>query len=249
MNRSLPSIFFTAAGLLLAATKIPDIFTVAAVAACALIAVISCSRHAGWSAIGGTLLIGMSLILQAALSYRCLDCIKADLLMLAGVICISVMEKGGIEKALKLMAAVTTVILMVNAAMHYPIFAVQPLEAAQSGEVGRFIDAFSGGNRVPLDTSVKPVLLFSPSCGACRSLVGKLAQADPGGKGWVPAQVGGETEEGSALLDSAGYRGNRYQSEAVWNEAIPALITTREGKTKAVYGQEEILKAVRGDSG
>jgi len=52
--------------------------------------------------------------------------------------------------------------------------------------------------------------------------------------------------EGRDLLSSNGYRGPMPRTD--WDAAVPALIITREGQTRALYGQEEILKAVRGDS-
>lgn len=246
MDRLWGSLFFVSAGVLLAVTKSPDIFTVAAVAACALLAALS-SGLARWSAMGGALLIGASLALQTALSYRCLDCIKADLLILAGVIYLSAVENGTMKKPLRGMAVVVAVMFMANALMHYPLFPGQPLEAAQSGKASRFISVSSGGKGVSLDTSVLPALLFSPSCGACRSTVGEMVETDPEGKGWIPVQVGGDQEEASVLLNSIGYKGVIYHWQ--WGEAVPALITTRDGKTKVVYGQEAILKAVRGDTG
>jgi len=246
MNRFLHSIFFIAAGILLAATKSPDVFTVAAVAACALMAALSSTRYAVWSAIGGALLIGASLILQSVLSYRCLDCIKADLLILAGVIYLAVLEGGGMKKALRGMAAVAAAMLMANALLHYPVFTELLPEAAPAGKMSQFISVTYDGSGASLDTSVKPVLLFSPSCGACRSILEKLAEADPEGKGWAPVLVGGSPGEGRDLLSSNGYRGPMPRTD--WDAAVPALIITREGQTRALYGQEEILKAVRGDS-
>ncbi|MHB8157426.1 MAG: hypothetical protein ACYDEQ_08555, partial [Desulfocucumaceae bacterium] len=176
------------------------------------------------------------------------DCIKADLLILAGVIYLSIIETSERKNVLRGMAAVITALFMVNALMHYPAFSDKPTVAAAS-ELSQYISGSYDGQRASLDTSVKPVLLFSPFCGACRSTIVRLAETDPGGKGWVPVQVGGDPVEGRELLDSAGYRGIMYQSETGWDEAVPALITTRQGKTKSLYGQEEILRAVRGDSG
>ena len=196
---------------------------------------------------GGALLIGASLALQTALSYRCLDCIKADLLILAGIIYLSAAEKGTVKKPLRGMAVVVSVMFMANAFLHYPLFSGQPLEAAQGGKASRFISVSSGGKEVSLDTSVLPALLFSPSCGSCRSTVGELVETDPEGKGWVPVQVGGDPEEARALLSSIGYQGVIYHWR--WDEAVPALLTTRDDKTKVVYGQESIVKVVRGDNG
>lgn len=239
-------LFFISAAVLLGVTKSPDVFTVAAVAACALIAALS-TRHAVWSAIGGALLIGASLTLQSALSYRCMDCIKADLLILAGVIYLAVTESGSMKKALRGMAAVAAVILAANALLHYPVFAEITPEAARTVRISQFIRITPDGNGAYLDTSVKPALLFSPYCGACRSILEKLAATDPEGKGWAPVQISGSPGEGRDLLDSKGYRGDMSLSE--WDDAVPVLIITRDGQTRALYGQEEILKAVRGDSG
>lgn len=248
MNKLVGGLFFVSAGILLAFTKLPDIYTVAAVAACAVIAALTVTRYAVWSVVGGLMLISVSFVLQTALTYRCTDCIKADLLIMAGVIYLSIIESGEMKRVIRGMAGVITAMLMVNAWLHYPVYTILP-QAVQADKVGQFISANLGGKEINLDTSAKPVLLYSPSCGACRSTIEKLAETDPGGKGWVPVQVGGDPEEGRVLLDSTGYRESMYQSEKGWDEAVPALVTTMNGKTKVVYGQEAILGAVRGDSG
>ncbi|HBV98019.1 MAG: hypothetical protein JL50_01070 [Peptococcaceae bacterium BICA1-7] len=247
VNKAFGGVFFISAGVLLAVTKTPDIFTVAAVIACSVIAAISLTSYAGWSVIGGALLIAGSLVLQTALSYRCMDCIKADLLILAGVIYLSIIETSERKNVLRGMAAVITTLFMVNALIHYPVFIGKPMSAAAS-KVSQHISVSYDGTRTSLDISAKPVLLFSTSCGACRSTIGRLAETDPGGKGWVPVQVDGDPGEGRELLDSAGYLGSMYQSETEWDEAVPALIITRDGQTSALYGQEKILEVLRGDS-
>ncbi|HBV99332.1 MAG: hypothetical protein JL50_21595 [Peptococcaceae bacterium BICA1-7] len=239
-------LFFISAAVLLAATKSPDIFTVAAVAACALMAALSSTRHAVWSAIGGALLIGASLALQSALSYRCTDCIKADLLIMAGVIYLAVTESGGMKKSLRVMAAVATAMLAASALLHYPVSTGFSQEEARGGRISQFISVANDGEGALLDTAVRPALFFSPSCGACRSVLEKLAAADPEGNGWAPVLTGGSPGEGRDLLDSNGYLGVMSWSE--WDAAVPALIITRDGQTRALYGQEEILRAVRGDS-
>lgn len=247
INKALGCAFFISAGVLLAVTKTPDIFTVAAVAACAVVAALAITRHTSWSVFGAALLMGVSLTLQTALSYRCMDCVKADLLILAGMIYLSIIDNSLKKNVFRGMAVVIASMFLVNAWLHYPVFSGTPPAAAAS-EVGQYITVLKEGKSVSLDTSVKPVLMFSPSCGACRSTIERLAKIDTEGKTWVPVQVDGEFGEGSALLDSVGYRGNAYQSGAEWNEAVPAFIFSQEGKTKVLYG-EGIIKAFGGDQG
>lgn len=246
MNKYLPGIFFVAAGVLLAVTKTPDIFTVTAVGACALVAALSCTRYTVWSAIGGVLLIGSSLTLQSVLSYRCIDCIKADLLIMAGVICVSVLESSGIKRALRVMSAVTTVMLMANALLHYPLLTGNPLDTQQSSNIGQFINVTSGGQVITLDTAAKSVLMFSPSCGACKTAIEELVKADPDGKGWTAVQVSGSPEEGTDLLQGNGYRGVNYQHNG-WDNVVPALVTNSGGNTQVVFGTDGIVKAVKGE--
>ncbi|MHB8158811.1 MAG: hypothetical protein ACYDEQ_15730, partial [Desulfocucumaceae bacterium] len=127
---------------------------------------------------------------------------------------------------------------------HYPLFGGGPLEASQTEKIGQIIKAYSEDGEVALDTSVKRLLLYSPACGACAEMVEILAQADPEGKGWLPVQVGGGSEEGRDLLYNSGYRGSNYHYR--WDGPVPALVTTSEGSTKLLYGQEEILRVVSG---
>lgn len=244
MNKYLSGIFFIAAGVLLAVTKIPDIFTVAAVAACALIAALSYTRYTVWSAIGGALLIGVSLSLQAVLSYWCTDCIKADLLIMAGIIYIAVTDSGSMKKALRGMAAVTTVMLIASTLIHYPLITGSPLLETPQANIGQFINVTSGDKEITLDTAAKPVLMFSPTCGACRDVVENLARTDPAGERWTAVQVGGTPEEGADLLKGDGYKGVNYQYSD-WDSTVPALVTNSGGNTQVVLGTDEIVKAVK----
>lgn len=243
VKKALGGVFFIAAGVLLAVTKSPDVFTVAAVAACAAIAALSLTGPTVWSAVGGALIISSSLSLQTVLSYRCTDCIKADLLILAGVIYLSIIETSERKNLLRGMASIIAALFMANAWMHYPVFSKKPMAEA-AGKVSKYISVSCGGKSTSLDTSVKPLLLYSPGCGECKEVIEKLAHIDPEGKGWVPVQAGGNPEEGGRFLKSAGYRGFECQSDTEWHKAVPALITTREGNTSVVYGREEIIRAL-----
>ncbi|MFZ5643877.1 MAG: hypothetical protein ACOY46_09835 [Bacillota bacterium] len=245
--RKLPGgIFFVSAAVLLAVTKTPDIFTVLAVIACSAIAALSSTKHSPWAVIGGGAIIGLSLTLQAVLSYRCMDCIKADILIMAGVICLSIIERGKLKKQLRVLASVVTAIMILNIALHYPSIGLNKAEAVQ--EIVQHIKAVTpDGREEDLDTQERPVFYFLPSCGACDKVIEELIKKDPEGKAWAPVQAGGGLEEGREYLNKKGYRGDFYSQK--WNGPVPAFITTRDGKTEKIHGRDAILTIVRGDSG
>lgn len=238
-------LFFISAAILLGATKSPDLYTVLAVAACAAAAGLSAVKKTLWGAIVGGLIVAVSLGLQTILTYRCIDCIIADLLVLAGVIYLSIIDESRMRRALRIMASVIAVVLAVNVALHYP--GVGTGRAAAAEKIYRYVSATVNGTEVTLDTQVRPVLLFSPTCGPCRETVAELSVIDPEGSEWVPVLANGNIKEGSKYLMEVGYSGSVYQRR--WGGAVPALLITEDGQTLEIHGVEEILKAVRGDSG
>ncbi len=119
---------FLAAAVYLAAMKPPDPVTAAAVAGLLALAILAMTKHANWAAFGGGLMIAASLFLQSLLSYRCLDCIRADLLILAGVISLSVIDRGAHRRTLGILSAVITVFVAATIAVHYNPPAVFGLE-------------------------------------------------------------------------------------------------------------------------
>lgn len=237
-----------AAGVYLAAVKAPDIITLAAVMACALIAGLTTTRYSDWAVIGGAMLIAWSLFLQSALSYRCADCLKADMLILAGIITLSIMEEGKFKKPLRIMTSVMAVMMVATVTLHTGLAGVSSAQKVlPSGEVGRQITATGeGGRKITIDTAFRPVLFFSPTCGACIRAVEALIKVEPEGKTWVPVQTMGDSEAGKKFLEERGYRGSVYT--ATWTGPVPTMAVTRDGKTEKIRGPEEMVKAIRGDA-
>lgn len=248
MRKILGGCFFVAAGVYLVVTKPMDIITLAAVAVCAVIAGLSTTRHSYWSVIGGAMLIAGSLFFQSALSYRCMDCLKADTLILAGIISITVVYGGKFRVALRAMASVMTAMLAITVMLHTDLAATANFQKSLPvNEVSRYITASMDEKNITLDTSVKPVLLYSPTCGPCTRAVDALVQADPEGQRWVPVQTRAIQNLDKDYLKSKGYRGESLNIN--WSGMVPALVVTREGKTVVIRDPEEMVKVIRGESG
>lgn len=243
MRKILGGGFFVAAGVYLVATNPLDLITLAAVAACALIAGLSTTRYSYWSIIGGAMLITGSLLLQSALSYRCIDCLKADTLILAGIITLTVVYGGKHRFALRTMASVMAAILAVTVILHTDLATTASAQKALPvNEVGRYITASIGGKNTDIDTTVKPVLLYSPTCGPCTRVVEALVQADPEGLRWVPVQARGDQTVGKDYLKGKGYRGESFNTN--WSGMVPALVVTRDGKTMVIRDPEKMVKII-----
>ncbi|MFZ5752703.1 MAG: hypothetical protein ACOY3J_00495, partial [Bacillota bacterium] len=247
-HKKLPGgIFFAAAAIYLVATKPLDLITLFAVTACGALAGLALTRYADWSVAGGGMLIAGSLLLQSIWSYWCLDCIRADLMILAGVIALSVVDEGRYKLALRVLASILVVILAAAVVLRYepPVITNSSLPAkevhATPADVSRpavqddspfsppnperYVQAVTEeGNSVTLDAGARPVLFFSPSCGACLKAVEALVNLDPEGKRWVPVQTGGEISRGKAYLAERGYRGSIFLGR--WHGPVPTLLSS-----------------------
>ena len=248
MRKILGGGFFVAAGVYLVVVKTPDIITLAAVMACALIAGLSATRYSDWAVIGGALLIAGSLFLQSALSYRCMDCLRADMLILAGIITLSIMEEGKLKTPLRIMTSVMAMMMVATVTLHTGLAGVASAQKVlPSGEVGRQITVTGeGGSKITIDTVFKPVLFFSPTCGPCNKAVEALVNVDPEGQHWVPIQTMGDPNLGKDYLKGKGYRGESLNNS--WSGMVPALVVTRDGITMVIRNPEDMVKAIRGDA-
>ena len=292
-------IFFAAAAIYLVATKSLDLITFFAVTACGALAGLALTRYADWSVAGGGMLIAGSLLLQSIWSYWCLDCIKADLMIMAGVITLSVVDEGRYKLALRVLASILVVILAAAVVLRYepPVIVNSALPAKEvyatpAGEsrpavpekksvteerpggppsinqpdtaparasvpddspipppdADRYVPAVTEeGNSVTLDVAARPVLFFSPSCGACLKAVETLVNLDPEGKRWVPVQTGGEISRGKAYLAERGYRGSTFLGR--WHGPVPTLLSWGEKGIYRTGTPEEMLRVVGGDEG
>ncbi|MCL4441470.1 MAG: hypothetical protein M1609_13035 [Firmicutes bacterium] len=292
-------IFFAAAAIYLVTTKPLDLITLFAVTVCGVMAGLALTRYSGWSVAGGGMLIAGSLLLQSVWSYWCLDCIRADLMILAGVIALSVMDEGRYKLVLRVLASVLAVILAAVVVLRYeppvivnsallakevhtppagksrlavpekksgtevkpegpPLIEQPDTSSARAAIPGnspipppnpeRYVPAVSEeGRSVTLDAAERPVLFFSPSCGACLRAVEALVNFDPEGKRWVPVQTGGEISRGIAYLAEKGYRGSIFLGR--WHGPVPTLLSSGE---KGIYKTgipEEMVRVVGGDAG
>jgi hypothetical protein len=243
--RELPGgLLFVAAAVYMAITKTPDVITLIAVSACAAIAALSGTRHTLWSIIGGAMLIAGSLLFQSVMSYRCFDCLKADFIILAGIIYLSVVSKEfkGLQRALSMGMMV---LMAATIAVNTGPATAENEKPAQSEELSRYVTAYCDDRQVSLDTAARAVLFYSPTCGPCQNTVQSLIQTDPQGKYWVPVQTSGEASKGEEYLTQKGYRGIILSSE--WNGPVPTMVVTQGGQTIKLSNPEEMLRLVGGD--
>lgn len=252
--------FYLAAAVYLLAAKPPDFITVFAVIACVALAGLGATKYSDWAVIGGGMLIAGSLFLQSVLFYRCLDCIRADLILLTGVITLAVMDQGKYSLALRVLSATIAAFMALTMAIHYEpavVFGLEvhyePGQLPGPGRViqDRYVEVLTPDNRIlTLDIAEKPVLFFSPTCGACLKAVEALAKADPEGEHWVPVQSYGDPVKGRSLLSEKGYRGGSYTYAAKWYGSVPAMVTAvRDGGVVKISSLKEMLGIVRRDAG
>ncbi|MCL6478979.1 MAG: hypothetical protein K6T65_11275 [Peptococcaceae bacterium] len=301
--------FYLTASVYMAVTKPLDITTMLAIAAGLIMAGLAITKYTDWAAIGGGMMIAVSLFLQSLLSYRCLDCIRADVLILAGVISLSVMEQGRHRRALGILSVIITIFVAATIAVHYDppaVFGMEPAwvtvaspegatgaacpeedygEApgpAVPGETGpgqtsgektggkqpekadtpqprpgvsgeplktapedpaRFVQVIAeDGGIVTLDAAEKPVLFFTPTCGACVRAVEALAKADPEGNKWVPVQAYGDPARGGEMLKDKGYRGESYVYVSRWSGAVPMMVAVRNGTVYKTNSRDEMIR-------
>lgn len=249
MRKMLGGIFFVGAAVYLSAAKSVDAIMLAAVITCAVLAGLSVTRYSDWSIIGGAMLIAGSLFLQSTQSYRCMDCFRADIMILAGVISLTVAHRGRLKTALRALTSLMTVMMMATVILHTGQAGMANAEGMLSGtELGRYITvAEDEGSIITLDTAVKPVLFYSPTCGTCKEAVEELIKLDPRGRRWTPVQVKGVRSEGIKFLMERGYQGYAYISDI--KGSVPLLVVTRDGRTEKIFSPEKMLKVIRGDAG
>ena len=257
LKKYLGGLFYLGAAGYMLATKTPELITVAAVILCIAFGALSITRYTDWATIGGGMLIAGSLFLQSVLSYRCMDCIRADLLILGGVITLSVVHQGSYKKTLKILSSVVTVFLALTLAVHYNpkvVFGMDTVveeapvgSCPQKAVTTKFEVYLSTGQKTTIDARNKPALLFSPSCGACKEAVTALIKADPEGKNWIPVQSYDDSKEGQKLLKEKGYKGQSYSLVEDWPGMVPVMIATgQDGQGIQIDTLEEMLKKVRG---
>lgn len=239
MRRLLGGSFFIAAAMYIGLVKPMDIITLLSMVACTGVAILGMSKYYRWTVLAGGLLISISLVMQFSTSYLCLDCIRADVLILCGIIYFSFFSKG----KMKAVNAVSSLLLFLI--MSFVVILAVPISTAQTGtashaQVSRYIMLADGS---VIDSAEKPVLVFSPHCSACRQAVNELANIDPAGSSWVPVQSGGTREQGKTYLEQLGYRGEFYLA-GQWQSATPAFIITSGNKTRLTMSVPKMVETV-----
>lgn len=236
--------FFIAAAVYVAVTKPPDIVTMLTIIACTLCAALATTKRYPWSIVTGAIMIAGSLSMQFALSYTCSICLKADALILCGIIYLAALDNSRLRLVNRGLAGCIALVLLAFFTLSTPI--VQATDP-NTVDAGRYIQASDvNGQSFRLDTAQKPVVLFNPECGACGDVVMKLAQMDPLGERWTPAQSGGRLEDGSAYLVGKGYVGAHYVTN--WPGTVPAMIVTRGEKTLLIRSHEQMVRIIGGDT-
>ena len=231
MKRLPGSMFFIAAAVYLTTQGDLDLLVLPAVLACAACAVIALSRSHIWALSGGVGLISVSLVLQISMNYWCNYCLKTDLLILAAVVSLALIQRGGLKIPSRIMAGLMSALLLGLTAAAAP-----PLPAASSPEIAI-------GEEATVLVQEKPALLFNPNCPPCREVVRAVIEIDPMGKNWLAVQSGGDRTEGREYLEEQGYRGPEviYQQSS---HAVPALLAEIDGEIVLIRGKDEIVSII-----
>jgi hypothetical protein len=235
MRRLLGGSFFIAATIYIAVLKPPDHITLLAMILCTICAALATTKQYAWPVVLGGIMIAGSLVMQVVLSYRCVDCLKTDALILCAVVYLAVLDKSNFKNLTRGMAAGITVILLT-----FFILAAPAEQVLNTNTVNRYIQANDGNSDIRLDTAQKPVLLFNPKCGACGEVITRLVRIDPQGERWIPVQTGGNLQDGRDYLASKGYKGKLYITK--WPGAVPALVITKDDNTVIIRSPDQIME-------
>lgn len=235
---------FAAAAVFLAVTGGFEIITIAAVVLCSVCAALSAKKPT-WAIFGGAALISGSLLLQTIYSYRCADCLKADAIILCAVISMTILEEGGYVKVARVLAGgMEAIMVSVFIMASPPLKQSESLSTFQDPKFDRYISVSDGKADLKLDTQEKPVLLFSPECGACQKAIEILISEDPRGERWTAVQAGGVEQDGRKYLEGKGYKGKITYTIKDYAGAVPAFIFTRSGKTTLTRNADEMASLV-----
>ncbi|KJS75616.1 MAG: hypothetical protein JL56_07275 [Desulfotomaculum sp. BICA1-6] len=239
MQRLLGGSFFIAAAIYIAVSKTADYITLLAMLLCTICAALATAKQHYWPVVLGGIMIAGSLVMQVALSYRCMDCLRTDALILCGIVYLAVFDKSKVKLLTRGTAAVMTLIMLT-----FFVLATPSEQVINTNSVERNIRVYDENSDIRLDTAQKPVLFFHPKCGTCGDVINKLIQIDPNGERWTPVQTGGRLQDGQNYLASKGYTGKLY--ETTWPGAVPALLTTQDDNTFIIRSPDQIMKQLGG---
>ena len=224
---------FTAAAIFLATQGEMDLLTLPAVLCCAVGAVIALTGNQLWALVIGVGLVSVSLALQISMNYWCNSCMKADMLILAAVVSLAVIQRGRLKIPVWALTGIISILLLGATAIAGP----EPLiAAATTVKTGLSEETAALAKQ-------KPVLLFNPNCAPCGEVVSALIEIDPAADNWLAVQSGGQQGEGLRYLEEKGYQGAGviYQKQS---QAVPALVIERNGVAKVIRGKEEIVRII-----
>ena len=232
MKRLPASVLFTTAAIYLIIQGELDLLVLPVVLACVTCAVISLSKNHLWALLTGIGLISVSLTLQISMNYWCNFCLKTDMLILAAIINLAIIQKGKLRIPAWVMASVISIVMF-----GVTTIAGQDYINTTSSEVLEISE------ETTVLAKQKPVLLFNPNCAPCGDVVKELIEIDPAGDNWQAVQSGGLPEEGQKYLEDKGYQG----VEIVFRKqpgTVPALIVNQNGETVVLRKKETIINHI-----
>ena len=226
------SLLFAAGAVLLVVQGEMGVVTLMGAVAAAVCAVLALSRRHLWAMVGGVMMISLSVTMQISMGYWCEICLRADMMLLAAVIALALVQKGRVRIPSRIMAGTVSLVLI----------AVMIMVTPGSMKASSVIFSEDAWEEIAVLAEEKPVLLFSPNCDACDSVITRLMEHDPEGVGWLAVQSGGLPEEGQSYLIDKGYQG----AEVLYHKvptAVPALAIVQQGQVQIVRGEEAILES------
>ncbi|WP_031516870.1 hypothetical protein [Desulfofalx alkaliphila] len=231
------SLVFLSAGIYLATQGSIDVITLLAVLACIICGALALTRHSIWALAGGIALISTSLVMQAAFKYLCEVCLKADILILGAVICISLVQRGKNKIPSMVLSGAMTAIMFFVVVLATPV----GIGDASSTDHTQTDYAQTLEQSVIEIAQDKPVLIYNPNCGPCGDVVDSLVQLDPKGQYWQPMHSGGDTCK--EYLQEKGYQGEVLATQ--YMGPVPALVINNDGDIETIRGHENIVKTVQ----
>lgn len=208
-----------------------DVITLMAVIACAMCGAISLTPNSIWAVVGGAGLISVSLSMQIAMKYICQTCLKADVLILIAIICLSLTQRGKFKIPSWVMAGAMSLVMLTVSIFVTPV------------NIGNVSGSKNIVKTPQLDANIiklaknKPVLLFNPKCPACIEITSSLTKLDPMGSAWQPVQVADTPENVKKYLRDKGYKGEVIFQRYIG--IVPTLIVNANGKTEQIRGNDK----------
>ncbi|NTW05559.1 MAG: hypothetical protein HGA27_05535 [Peptococcaceae bacterium] len=232
------------AGLYLIGTKPTGYVAWSGILLCIITAIVSFTKHKEWSIIGGGTLVAGSLLLQSFYSYRCIDCIRADIFIMTGMILVLCLQRTTVKNILFFTVAMVLFFLVGNIAYYFDFKSIIGFMPT-AGDIGvninkeilmdNQIKVFDDKGKVKkIDISIRPILLFSPFCLSCIKTVELLGSVDPNGSRAFVVQTQGDLEEGRLLLRKHGYKGPSYLLAGYWSDSVPAMIMRNHNSRSAI---------------